>query len=125
MEINNFFTKIKIKIYEFYSNLKNDFSLEKLLFYIAYFLSGFVVGFIMKNYFKTIFTILSGSIVLLFLASQTGFITIHTTFIKELLGLPAIDTIGGLADFYVKIIKANLVQFVTFIIGFFIGWKLG
>ena len=79
----------------------------------------------MKNYYRAIFTILTILIIFLFLASQTGFITIHTAFAKELLGLPQIDTVGGLTDFYLKMIKANLVQFITFIVGFFIGWKLG
>jgi len=111
---NNFIKKIKL-------------SKEKLIDIALYLVIGVLVGFLLKRFFKYVvfFAIFIGSI---FLLKYYGFLTFAVNWDKvhDILGITAIGKIdGNILSVAWAWIRANVIIFISFVVGFIIGWKIG
>lgn len=105
---------------------KFDLSKDKILTLLAYLGVGFLVGFLIKKYFRYVF-VLALIITGVYLLQRTGAITITVDWIRmnEVFGIKAMPQVdGSMFAVYWEWIKANLAVSVSFVLGFIIGWKV-
>ncbi|MFH1832186.1 MAG: FUN14 domain-containing protein [bacterium] len=100
-----------------------------------YFMLFFASGFLFKKYFKFIFVCLLLSLILVKVFEYNGFLQIDMVAIKKALGLvsaqvqtPGVPVEAGfntLINSSFDWIKAHVLIFVSSVIGFLVGYKLG
>ena len=101
-------------------------------FYFILFLAS---GFLFKKYFKFIFTCLIISLILIKVFEYNGFLQIDMVAVKKSLGLISGQTAGEpagveagfntLVNTCFEWIKHHVLIFVSSVIGFLVGYKLG
>lgn len=106
---------------------KMNLSKEKLLDIALYLVLGVLSGFLLKRFFKYVvfFGIFIGG---MFILRYYGVMTFAIDWDKvhDVLGIQTIGKIdGNILSVIWAWIRANVIIFISFVIGFIIGWKIG
>jgi len=91
----------------------------------VYFGGGFAIGFLFKKYFKLLFFFLLGFILITLLLEYNNIITIDYARFNVWLGFEPTADIGSILNATFDWIKENLLVFISSVVGFLIGYKLG
>jgi uncharacterized membrane protein (Fun14 family) len=86
---------------------------------------GFAVGFLFKKYFKMVFFFLLSYIFITFFLEYNKILFIDWPRLNEILGFEPTTDVGGILNTTFDWIKANLLIFVSSLVGFLFGYKLG
>lgn len=90
-----------------------------------YFGVGFAVGFLFKKYFKFLFFSLAIAVVLVLVLQYNKVLDIDWEALNILMGFEPTADVGTMMNSLFDLIKANLLVFVSSVVGFLIGYKLG
>lgn len=94
----------------------------------VYFGLSFAIGYLFKKYFKFLFMSLIVAGFVIVLAHYNGLITINMGAIKNLFGIGTKVTGGDvniLINRFFDWVRDNLLYFISCVVGFFVGYKLG
>ncbi|KKQ48596.1 MAG: hypothetical protein US69_C0018G0012 [candidate division TM6 bacterium GW2011_GWF2_38_10] len=94
----------------------------------VYFGLSFAIGYLFKKYFKFLFMSLIVAGFIIVLAHYNGLLTINMGAIKNLFGIGTKVTGGDvnlLINHFFDWVRDNLLYFISCIVGFFVGYKLG
>jgi uncharacterized membrane protein (Fun14 family) len=91
----------------------------------VYFGLSLSIGFLVKKYFKVIFICLVISLFVVLGLDYLKLIAIDWPAIKNSLGISASTDLNALITSFFDWIKAHLLLFISSVVGFFIGYKLG
>lgn len=83
---------------------------------------GFLVGFLLKNFGRTIISIVAIVLVTLIVLQYTGTIT---TPITKLVGLPTIASVQDGVDLVVTWVKLHVAGVIGLLLGLSLGWRVG
>ncbi|MCK4651152.1 hypothetical protein KAT08_03190 [Candidatus Babeliales bacterium] len=86
---------------------------------------GFAVGFLFKKYFKFVFFSLLATVLIILFLEYNKVLEINWQSLNVLLGFEPTADIGGILNATFDWIKDNLLIFVSSLVGFLIGYKLG
>lgn len=101
-----------------------DFSTSNLIKMGAYATIGFLLGFLLKKYGRSLIMALSVFAVLLYALSYVSVVTIHWDQARELIGLTAQDSFDSVLHALWASIQKQVVHVVCGLIGFIIGYKV-
>lgn len=90
-----------------------------------YFGSGFAIGFLFKKYFKFIFSCIFVAAIVILILEYNKVLDIDWQAFNLLVGFEPTSDIGVLLNSLFDWIKNNLIIFISSIVGFLIGYKLG
>lgn len=85
---------------------------------------GFFSGFLLRRYFQFLVIFLIGSTILLVALSSTAIISIDWQMVHGLTGLDVNQPIGELAQSLINFMQEQVVSFISFLVGFLIGFAL-
>ncbi len=91
----------------------------------VYFGLCFSIGFLVKKYFKVIFICLAISLFVILGLDYLKMLVIDWESIKSSLGISASMDLNAMITGFFDWIKAHLLLFISSVVGFFIGYKLG
>jgi uncharacterized membrane protein (Fun14 family) len=91
----------------------------------VYFLMSFICGFILKKYFKFIFTCLLLSCLLIMLMEIAKFVLVDWVAIKAFFGMTEPTDFNALINHQIDWIKDHILISIATLIGFIVGYKLG
>jgi hypothetical protein len=92
---------------------------------VVYFVVSFACGFILKKYFKFIFTCLLTSFLLIMLMHFVHFVMIDWIAIKAFFGITGQTDFNALVNHQIDWIKDHILISIATLIGFIVGYKLG
>jgi uncharacterized membrane protein (Fun14 family) len=121
---------------EYVKKLWNEFDIKKLSESIGgssaeaveaaiYFCLSFGAGFCIKKYFKIIFICLVFSFITIKVLEYTHFLTVDWVALKALVGINGTDDFNVIINRCFDWIKEHLLLFISIVIGFLVGYKLG
>jgi uncharacterized membrane protein (Fun14 family) len=90
-----------------------------------YFGGGFAIGFLFRKYFKFVFFSLLTAIILILLLEYNKVLDIDWEALNVLLGFEPSADLGIVLNTSFDWIKNNLIIFISSVVGFLIGYKLG
>ena len=90
-----------------------------------YFGTSFAIGFLFKKYFKFLFFVLFVSVTLILFLEYNSILDIDWAALNVFLGFEPNADVGTLIDFTFTWIKQNFIIFVSTLVGFLLGYKLG
>jgi len=90
-----------------------------------YFGSGFAIGFLFKKYFRFLITCLLVSIILIKILEYNMILEIDWEGLNVFLGFDSTADFNTILNDSFAWIKANLIVFVSSVVGFLVGYKLG
>lgn len=91
----------------------------------VYFCLSFAIGFFCKKYFKVIFLCIIFSFFVIKALEYGNFLTIDWAMIKTSMGITPTTDINTLINHGFDWIKTHLLLFITTVVGFLVGYKLG
>lgn len=117
MKIENWFEKFSNKL------KKLDFSTAFIIELACYFISGFIIGFLFKNFWRYLIFLIITTTFGLWVLEHFDFITINYSLIKEFWGVSKTTSLSDVTSVFLEWIKVNFAQSISFLIGFFISYK--
>ena len=90
-----------------------------------YFGIAFAAGFFFKKYFKFLFACLLVSLVTIKIFEFNSWLTIDWSGIKNFIGMTQGVSINAFISTYVAWIKSHVLLFISAVVGFLIGYRLG
>jgi len=86
---------------------------------------GFAIGFLFKKYFKFLFSCILVSILFVLILEYNKVLDIDWQAFNVLVGFEPTADVGVVLNYAFDWIKANIIVFVSSVVGFLIGYKLG
>lgn len=90
-----------------------------------YAMSGLICGIIGKNIGRLLIYIVIIAGFVLWLLDYTAYIHVNWQSVRAIFGVPAAQTFDEVIRIYVLWIREHFVSFLSFVFGFFLGWRLG
>lgn len=90
----------------------------------AGFLLGICIGFVTKNFGRTIAYFIVALWILMMVLAYSGIVTIHYETIKTLIGMPPQGTFDDALRVYADLFKLRIVGVSSGMIGTVIGWRV-
>lgn len=130
--ISNGFSSIMASIKDAWNNLDLKKLSEKIggnsseaVQAALYFGIAFAAGFFFKKYFKFLFACLLVSLVTIKIFEFNSWLTIDWSGIKNFIGMTQGVSINALISTHVAWIRAHVLLFISAVVGFLIGYRLG
>ncbi len=92
---------------------------------VVYFAMSFGFGFILKRYFKILFSCLIVSCLMIMLMEFAKFVIIDWVAIKAFFGLTAPVDFSLMVTSVIDWVKGHILISIASLVGFFVGYKLG
>ncbi len=86
---------------------------------------GIGAGFVVKRFFKTIMLCLFASLIAMIVLEHVGFIVIRWSFVQDFFGHSPAQTVEMFCQSCYLSVRSHFGCVVSFLIGFFIGIKVG
>lgn len=118
---NNFYIVIKQKLEFFFEQL----STESVITYISCFGIGFLFGWICKKYMKYIVTVFIFIALFLSVMHYFGLILVQVQVMKDLIGMQGISNGQQFIAFVTEMMKLQMIEISSFVLGCLLGFKLG
>ncbi|MFH1644638.1 MAG: FUN14 domain-containing protein [bacterium] len=90
-----------------------------------YFGSGFAIGFLFKKYFKFVLLTLVASIILIKILEYNMVLEIDWEGMNVLMGFDSAADFNAIVNDIFSWIKNNFIIFISSVVGFLVGYKLG
>lgn len=90
-----------------------------------YFGLCFAIGFLFKKYFKMLFVCIIISLFMIKALEYGKFLTIDWAAIKAVLGMSGTTDANVIINHWFDWIKGHLLLFISSVVGFLVGYKLG
>lgn len=88
-------------------------------------LTGLVAGFLSKSFGKHFVMIAIGVLLTLFALQWLDLAPLNFLKLREMFGILPGATLTDIFNTYIAWVKDHVIGVVSFIVGFFIGWKIG
>lgn len=102
-----------------------DLSTPKLIKMGAYAAVGFLLGFFLKKYGRSLFIVLTVFAALLYVLSYSDVITINWDQARDVIGLAPTETFDSILQTAWQYIQQQALLVICGLVGFIIGYKVG
>ena len=132
MELSNYFNSFVTWLKEFWASIDIKGwaegiggSSSEAVEAAIYFGSGFAIGFLFKKYFKFLLTTILIAIILIKIFEYNNVLVIDWEGVNTLFGFESTTDFSTIVNNAFAWIKANMIIFISSIVGFLVGYKLG